>query len=115
MGRGDPPRYGRQPALVSLFDIDSSRARSERSRALTRTTLSQLLGLAPCRVQVQLFLKSGSFRVISITRLERIAALPPVTYLRGSLPRPFLSCDSGVLILEPASHLDAFSAYPFRT
>jgi hypothetical protein len=38
-----------------------------------------------------LFLKkNGSIRVISITRLEHIAALPPMTYQRSSLLRPFL-------------------------
>ena len=41
--------------------------------------------------------------------------LTPVAYQRGHLPRPFSPEGDGILILEPASRLDAFSAYPDRT
>ena len=61
------------------------------------------------------FKKNGSCRAISTARLEHIAVLPPTAYQRGSLPRPFIPEGNGTFILGPASHLDAFSAYPYRT
>ena len=61
------------------------------------------------RQKAVILLQKSSW-AISITRLAHFC-LPPVTYQRGSLPRPLI----GNLILKPASCLDAFSTYPNRT
>ena len=47
-------------------------------------------------------------------RSERLAALPRAAYRRDGLSRPFRGLKApGVFILGRASHLDAFSGYPY--
>jgi hypothetical protein len=47
---------------------------------------------------------------------SRLTPFTPAAYRRGNLPRPFRGLYAlGVLILGGASHLDAFSGYPFPT
>lgn len=121
MGRGAPPRNGRQHAcgartahtcaLSRQAGVGSSLFRGKVQLSRAQPTKGRLC----IRPASQKFEKIGSVRAISTARLEHIAALPPAAYRRGSLPRPSSPEGHGTFISEPASHLDAFSAYPFRT
>ena len=52
---------------------------------------------------------------ISTARLRAVARLTRAAYRAGGLPAALPAYAVGDLILGRASHLDAFSAYPYRT
>ena len=108
MGRGDPPRYSRQLLFILSQDKPSNQiyytfnkqARGLRFAISFTTTRDFLLLQSFWEAFGQLVALSSRHHCPSTCALSTWSSPTALT---------------GVFILELASHLDAFSAYPFRT
>ena len=94
-------------------DLEQAKGREEKRQ----TSSGRDLCPSVCQFEVRKEKKTGqASRAISTARLHVLPRfhLPPINVLVSHGPSE-RTCVLGVLILEGASHLDAFSGYPFPT
>ena len=102
MGRGEHPCYNRHQ-LFAGFGLLMARFQT----ILEGNVLEHVVAnKSPARLVLK-----KVYRVLSTSSAECITTRTPAAYQRCHLQRPF----KGSLILRRVSHLDAFSAYLFRT